>query len=152
MDQQPSFLNDSRRAGARGGLAPHNLQRALAFIEANLETSLQVRQLAAICHLSQFHFARQFRKSTGQSPHKYIVLRRMELAKELLANGGIPISEVTRRVGFRTQAHFTDSFRVHVGVPPGRYRRELCEPQLADPVAPIAALQPADVLPVERLQ
>lgn len=130
-----SQLDTESPRALRGGsgLAAHKLQRAFAVIEANLGTTLHVRQLAESVGLSPFHFARMFKKSTGQSPHLYVTRRRMELAKRLLADDSLPLAEVAARSGYHTQAHFTDAFRRQVGTTPGRYRRSCLDSRGAPP-------------------
>lgn len=111
-----------RPSGARLGISPAVLARVLAFIDAEMARPLRVSDLAGVARLSPFHFARMFRHSVGRAPHAYVTARRMAAASELLATTALPIAEISRRVGFRTQAHFTGVFRVQVGMTPGRYR------------------------------
>ena len=112
----------SRPSVARLGISPAVLARVLAFIDAEMARPLRVIDLAGVARLSPFHFARMFRHSVGRAPHAYITARRMAAARELLLATELPIVEVSRRVGFRTQAHFTGVFRVQTGVTPGRFR------------------------------
>jgi len=107
---------------ARFGISPAVLARVLAFIDAEMARALRVSDLAGVARLSPFHFARMFRHSVGRAPHAYITARRMAVASELLLTTELPIVEVSRRVGFRTQAHFTGVFRAQMGMTPGRYR------------------------------
>ena len=118
---------------ARGchGIRPHVLARLLEHIRASLHEPLHVPDLAAQAHLSPFHFARMFRYSVGLPPHAYITAQRMEAARELLAGSDMPLAEVGRRVGYRTQAHFTGVFRTHVGMTPKQYRDHGRRQQLA---------------------
>lgn len=149
---EPAAVSPREPQGG-SGLAPHKLQRVLTVIEANLGTTMHVRRLAEAVALSPFHFARMFKKSTGQSPHAYITTRRMELAKKLLADPAISLSDVGGRVGFRTQAHFTDAFRRHVGTTPGRFRRQrLDEPALRPPPAAAAAPETANASALYELR
>lgn len=111
------------RRRERHGLAPTRLWRALALIEERLGQSLPVEELAKAVHLSPFHFARMFRRSTGMSPHAFITRRRLERAKLLLVATDQPIIEVAREVGYRTQAHFTRVFHAEEGETPRRFRR-----------------------------
>jgi AraC family transcriptional regulator len=94
-----------------GGLSGFRLRRVQEFISANLEEELSLAELAEVADLSQFHFARAFRKSTGQTPQHYLMERRIERAKELLAKDDLPIVEVSLRTGFKNQSHFTTLFR-----------------------------------------
>lgn len=104
------------------GLAPHRLSRVLACVEARLGERLRVSELAREASMSPFHFARMFKLATGHSPHQYIMLRRIEHAKQLLGATTLPIAQVARRVGFRTQAHFSGVFSRYAGVTPKGYR------------------------------
>jgi AraC family transcriptional regulator len=104
------------------GLAPNRLKRILAVIDARLGESIHVADLAAEVYMSPFHFARMFKHTTGQAPHVYITSQRMERAKELLAQGELPLAEIAQRLGYHTQAHFTGVFHAHVGLTPRQYR------------------------------
>ena len=105
-----------------GGLPPHKLNKVLDYIDAGLSRSIGVRDLAATVHMSPFHFARMFRQTTGRPPHAYITAKRIEQAKQLLANSNLRIVEVAVSVGYQTQAHFTGVFHKFVGVTPRVYR------------------------------
>jgi len=107
----------------RRGLAPSRMLRALALIEERFAEPLPVEVLAESVHLSPFHFARMFRRSTGMSPHAFITRRRLDKAKMLLGTTDDPIAQIARDVGYRTQAHFTRVFHATEGVTPLRYRR-----------------------------
>jgi AraC family transcriptional regulator len=104
------------------GLAPHKLQRVLAFIEERLAESIRVRELACAVHMSPYHFARMFKQATGQPPHVYITSQRMDQAKNLLGNSELSLVEVAASVGYQTQAHFTGVFHKHVGTTPRAFR------------------------------
>ena len=109
-------------AAPRGGLAPHKLQKVLAYIEEHLGEPIGVRQLASQVHMSPFHFARRFKQAVGTPPHAYITHVRVDRAKRLLATTSLPLIEVATRVGYRTQAHFTGVFHRYVGTTPRAYR------------------------------
>ena len=104
------------------GLSPERLSRVLDFIQRSLHESIHVEALAREAGLSPFHFSRMFKRATRHTPHAFITARRMDLACQLLAESRLEISEVARRCGFRTQAHFTEVFRLRVGTTPKRYR------------------------------
>jgi AraC family transcriptional regulator len=114
-----------RQAGPRpGGALPKGKLRAvLEYIEEHLDGELTLDDLAAVAHLSPFHFARLFKHSTGLPPHQYVVARRVERAKGLLrGGGGLALADVAAEVGFASQSHLTRHFRRLVGVTPGRFR------------------------------
>jgi AraC family transcriptional regulator len=114
--------HDGFEAAARRGLPTAKLEQVLSLIDQRLSDGLSLRELAACAGMSQFHFARKFRLSTGQSPHAYLTQRRMERAKRLLHESDLPLAQVARRVGYQTQAHFTGVFRRHVGLTPRVFR------------------------------
>lgn len=103
-------------------LSAQRLQRVLAHIEEHLGERVTVGHLAAVAHISAFHFARMFKRTTGMPPHAYMTRRRIDRAKELLARSELALVEVAARVGFQTQAHFTVVFRRHVGRTPRVFR------------------------------
>jgi len=109
-------------AGAVPSLSPQRLQRVLAHIEEHLGERVTVPQLAAVAHISAFHFARMFKRTTGMPPHGYITRQRIKRAKELLTRSELALVEVGARVGFQTQAHFTVVFHRHVGLTPRIFR------------------------------
>jgi AraC-like DNA-binding protein len=109
-------------AACRGGLSPARLRRVLDHIEAQLGGDTSLQRLAAIAGLSPHHFATAFRRSTGVPPHRYVLERRIERAKELLAGPRRPLAEVAYALGFPNQPHFTTVFRRLVGITPGAYR------------------------------
>jgi AraC family transcriptional regulator len=73
--------------------------------------------------MSYFHFSRTFKQSIGKSPNNYIVSRRIENAKRLLANSNSPIADIALQVGFASQSHFTTMFRRLTGRTPKVFRR-----------------------------
>lgn len=105
-----------------GGLSGYKLRRVKEFIDANLETDLSLSSLAAVADLSLFHFARAFRKSTGQTPQQYLTTRRIELAKKLLAENNLPLVEISLQTGFKNQSHFTTLFRKYTKFTPKTWR------------------------------
>jgi AraC family transcriptional regulator len=107
---------------ANGLLAEPSLSRVLEYIHANLSNDLHLKELAEIADLSTFHFAKLFKRTTGWSPHQYVLGRRLERAKQLLRNSRISLSEVSLRAGFADQSHMSNVFRRLVGVTPSRFR------------------------------
>jgi AraC family transcriptional regulator len=89
----------------------------------NLEGSPTQEQMAAVAHLSPYHFARQFKAATGLSPHQYVIARRVERAQHLLrADDQLCLAEVAFRLGFFDQSHFSLHFKRITGVTPGQFR------------------------------
>ena len=113
---------------ARGGLDRRRLSRVLDYIEANLEGDLNLDGMASIACLSRYHFARAFKQAVGQSPHRYVSAKRLELAKALLIQGNRPLVDIALALGFSSQANFTRTFTLATGLAPGQYRRELGSP------------------------
>jgi transcriptional regulator of acetoin/glycerol metabolism len=110
---------------ARGGLTAAAMRRVREYIEAHLNDTIELVELSAIAGLSVFHFARQFKQSTGVTPHYYLVRKRVERAKELSAGSDLSLSEIAFATGFSDQSHLTRHFRQMFGVTPGQFRRSL---------------------------
>jgi AraC family transcriptional regulator len=109
--------------GPDGALSPRKLAAVVEYIEEFLDGDPSLEQLAAVAHLSAYHFARQFKAATGLPPHQYVILRRVERAKQLLQSArGLSLAEVAARVGFSDQSQFGQHFKRLVGVTPGQFR------------------------------
>ncbi len=108
-----------------GGLVGWQQKRLNEYIAAHLVDDISLIDLAAIAQLSIFHFVRAFKHSFGDPPHRYLMHRRMELAKTLLENLARSITEIAHAVGFADPATFTAAFRRSVGTTPTAYRRAL---------------------------
>ena len=105
-----------------GGLPRFQLRSAIEYVHANLASDISFRDVAAHVRMSAYHFARMFKRSTGQSPHNYIVRCRIERAKALLVEARLPISDIAFEVGYKSQSHFTTCFGRLAGVTPGAFR------------------------------
>ncbi len=105
-----------------GGLSGFKLRRVKEFINENLEEDLSLAALAEVADLSQFHFVRAFRRTTGFTPQQFLMQQRIELAKELLAKNDLPIVEISLRTGFKNQSHFTTLFRKYTKFTPKLWR------------------------------
>lgn len=108
--------------GFKGGLSGRRLSRVLSYIEENHERDLSLGDLASEAAMSTFHFAREFKRATGTTPHQHLIRFRVERAKALLAEGRLPLAEVGLRTGFSHQSHFTRLFRRLTGTTPRSYR------------------------------
>jgi AraC-like DNA-binding protein len=105
-----------------GGLAPWQLRAARRALD-DLHSIAPLDEIARECGLSGGHFARAFKRSTGKSPHQWVVLRRIEAAKEMLG-GGMPLAEIAIACRFSDQSHLTRVFSQATGLTPGRWRTE----------------------------
>jgi AraC-like DNA-binding protein len=110
-------------AAMRGGLAPWQERRAKELMRASPDGELSLGRLAAECGLSPRHFGRAFRVSTGMPPHRWLLLHRVERAKELLGTRVLSLADVAAFSGFADQSHFTRVFKSVAGVTPGAWRR-----------------------------
>jgi len=118
-------LPDShRRMGSvlNGRLPLYRLRRATEFIDANLDREIRIDDLARVVGVSRYHFQRQFKQSTGVTPHQFIVRSRIERAKALLTDSDLPIVNVAQQSGFADQSHFTTLFRRSTSMTPKTYR------------------------------
>jgi AraC family transcriptional regulator len=107
-----------------GGLTRGRLRAVVEYIEEYLDGNPTLDELAAVSHLSAYHFARQFKAATGLPPHQYVIARRVERAKLLLeGDGERPLAEIAALVGFSDQSQFTRHFKRLAGATPGQFRR-----------------------------
>jgi AraC family transcriptional regulator len=108
----------------RDGVLPRGRLRAVVeYIEENLDASLSLEQMAAVARLSPYHFARQFKAATGLPPHQYVILRRVERAKQLLQrDGDLSLADIAASAGFSDQSQFSRHFKRLVGVTPRKFR------------------------------
>jgi AraC-like DNA-binding protein len=114
---------DSVHSRFRGGLGGSVLRRIRAYIDAHIGERISLDDLAHQAGVSRFHFARQFRLSTGESPMGYLRRMRIERSKSILQNRETTIAEVAATLGFSDQSHFTRTFGRLVGVSPGSFAR-----------------------------
>ncbi len=103
-------------------LAPYRLRRVTQFIEANLGQGLALRELAEAAGLSQSHFIRAFGLATGSSPYRYVMRRRIELAKVRLLATDDALDAVSAAAGFKERHQFSVMFKRLVGVAPYAFR------------------------------
>lgn len=108
----------------RGGLAPWQEKRAKELLESDLSGEFPLSRLALECGLSVRHFTRAFRQSVGMPPHRYLLKRRIERARDLLRNPALSLLDVALACGFADQSHFTRLFRASMDMSPGVWRRQ----------------------------
>lgn len=108
---------------SRVGIVDRRLRRAIEFMHDNCGRELTLAEIAAAAYLSEFHFARLFKKITGATPHGFLAGLRIERARRLLAVSDLPIAEVGAQVGYGSQSHFTKVFREATGMTPNAFRQ-----------------------------
>jgi AraC family transcriptional regulator len=117
-----------------GKLSRAVLARVDEYIRAHLDEPIGLEDLSRIANVSKYHFSRTFKRSTGHSPHEYIIITRVTRAKQLLLEAKrerTTLSDIATRVGFYDQSHFTRHFRRLLGITPAQAWRQqsLDEPQ-----------------------
>jgi AraC family transcriptional regulator len=111
------------RQEVRGGLSPWQVRKVIGHIEAHLDRPIRNEDLATLVRLNLSHFGRAFRNSFGESPHEYVIRRRVERAQGLMLSTDAPLSEIALDCGLADQAHLSRLFRRIVGETPRAWRR-----------------------------
>lgn len=115
----------------KGGLPPYRLRRVLEYIAESLDEDVSLLQLAAIADMSPHYFSELFKQSTGCTPHNYVLLQKIERAKQHLREGKHSITDAALDAGFQNTSHFARVFRKAVGVTPSRFRAQGASTKLA---------------------
>lgn len=108
----------------KGGLPGYRLKRVIDYVAASLDENVSLSQLAAIAGMSPHYFAELFKQSTGRSPHSYVLLQRIEHAKQKLRDPDRSIIEAGLESGFQNPSHFARVFRKLVGTSPSKFRAD----------------------------
>jgi AraC family transcriptional regulator len=108
----------------RGGLTVRQLRRVKEFVDAQISNDITISDLAAVAGLSQFHFIRAFKDSTGLSPYQYVLSERIGRATGLLSKPDLSIADVALAVGFSDASQLNRVFQKFVGLTPTAFRRE----------------------------
>lgn len=106
-----------------GGLGDRKILQISDYIQAHLDQSIKLADLAEVAGLSQFHFSRLFKQSMGITPHQYLLQQRVEQAKRLLKRTKLAIADIALQCGFNSQSHLTKHFRETTGMTPSHYRK-----------------------------
>lgn len=107
-----------------GGLSGARLRRAIEYIDSHLDQNLSLSQIAETVGMSSYYFSRALKKSTGFTPHTYVIHQRMERAKQLLIETKLPVIDIALSVGYINHSHFSTQFRKLAGVSPTAYREK----------------------------
>jgi AraC family transcriptional regulator len=124
MDRQ-SVGDEPERSG--GGLAGWQARRLVLFIDARLDRPIRLKELSEVSKLSTAYFCRAFKRTFSETPHSYIVRRRLNKAETLMLTSNLWLSDIAIRCGFSDQAHLCKLFRQQYAQSPAAWRREHTE-------------------------
>ena len=118
-----SSLSSTREPVRRDQLTPNRLRRLTEYIDAHFAENPSLEALAQQVGISAYHLSRAVKNTTGLSPHRLVMRRRIQEVKHLLTATTLPLVEIASMVGFASQSHLTTAFKKESGTTPGRYRR-----------------------------
>ncbi|MEH2245674.1 AraC family transcriptional regulator [Nostoc sp.] len=104
------------------GLPKYKLKQAFEYVAAHLHQDVSLVEISEELGISQYYFCRLFKKSTGMSPHAYLIQQRVERSKQLLKQRGRTINEIAVECGFANPSHFAKCFRRYTGISPNQFR------------------------------
>jgi AraC family transcriptional regulator len=107
-----------------GALTGWQVARVRAFVEKNFGRTIHIRDLSVVVRRSPAHFSRSFKLAFGETPHAYVMRRRLERACYLMMTSSASLSQIAQSTGFSDQAHLCRLFKKVVGQSPTRWRRE----------------------------
>ena len=123
IDRYPEApLNAKPPRSSRKPIDDRRMSRVMEFIDTNIERNFTVADLAAVACMSPAHFARCFKATAGRSPHQFVSLMRLELAKRMFADPHQSVSDIAVSTGFSSQSNFSRAFRDATGMTPSAYR------------------------------
>jgi len=122
VDELPMRATPAGPAGH--GLAPWQVRKVRAFIDASLDSKIRLQDCASQTRLSANHFSRAFKATFGTTVLDYIHRRRVERSQQLMLTSEQPLSQIALSCGFADQAHYCRVFRAVVGLSPNVWRRQ----------------------------
>ncbi|KAM3108836.1 helix-turn-helix domain-containing protein [Phormidesmis sp. 146-33] len=105
------------------GLSKQKLRQAIEYIQAHLGEDISLTDIANELGMSQYYFCHLFKRSTGISPHQFLIHQRVERAKHLLKHSERTVTSVAIECGFANQSHFAKCFRQCTGMNPNQFRK-----------------------------
>ncbi|SIR29858.1 AraC family transcriptional regulator [Bosea sp. TND4EK4] len=118
-----ALLDDAPQDSRPGGLAAWQMRRLERFVEANLGSPITLESMAATARLSSSHFGRAFKATGGETPHSWVLRKRVERARKLMRESTLPLAEIALDCGLSDQSHLNRVFRRYSGVSPNAWRR-----------------------------
>ncbi|MEM9011115.1 MAG: AraC family transcriptional regulator [Pseudomonadota bacterium] len=115
---------EEREPGAPLPLTPAELDRLMEFIDGELENDFDLSDMAGVFDRDPFGFSRSFKAATGESPHQFVIQRRLMRVKALLEKTDETLAQIAYAAGFSSQSHMTATFSKHFAMPPGAYRKQ----------------------------
>ena len=112
-------------ASSRTRVPSSRLERAEEYLHAHFNRNLRLGDIAAIAHMSPYHFARAFKVYFGEPPYRYLQRIRLNKAIEMLEQTRRPLEEIAAQVGFSSASHFGAFFMRQMGLSPGAFRAKL---------------------------
>lgn len=123
VEAMRSVATENAPPGLLRGLGDERLARALTQMHARINYAWSVDELAKIATLSRSAFFERFRRMVGVAPMEYLLAWRIEIAKELLSDNKLTVSEIAERVGYGSSSAFSVAFSRYVGKPPSQFAR-----------------------------
>ncbi|WP_285656131.1 helix-turn-helix domain-containing protein [Allomuricauda sp. NBRC 101325] len=105
------------------GLSPFQVQRIQRYVLEHIDRPVQISELAMVADLSIHHFIRVFKKTTGETPHQFVMRLKLEEAKKLLLSTDESVIQVGMGVGCENPSHFSQLFKSNFGIPPLKFRK-----------------------------
>jgi AraC family transcriptional regulator len=133
----------------RQGLLAWQVRKVREFVDDRISSRLLVSDLSSVVQMSEAHFSRLFKLALGESPHAFILRRRLELAGRLMMETAAPLSDIALQCGFTDQAHLCKQFRQAVRQTPAAWRRAQMGGELQPSPNRLHRIEPA---PVQRIE
>lgn len=100
------------------------ISNILKYVDEHIADDISVEDLAKVAYLQQNYFIKFFKKNMGMTPKKYVINRKIEVAKNLLADSNDSITKIADQVGFKNASHFSRVFSEYYGLSPKNYRKK----------------------------
>ena len=101
-----------------------NIQTSVEYINRHITEEIRIDQICAECYLSKYHFCRLFKEKIGLTVMQYILKTRVAMAKELLSESDLSITEISESCGFSSISYFSRAFKNETGVSPLQYKKQ----------------------------